>query len=149
MFNFARHLTIFSVFLVLTISSGFLSYSFANPTPSTKPVESEVKNDSKIIVYYFYAKPRCISCKNIEIYTKEAVSSLNNPNIVFKMINLDKAENKHYTKDYNLFTKSVVLSKTQKGKEIKSKNLIDIWTKLNNENKFKNYIQKEIEKFGG
>ncbi len=103
--------------------------------------------DKQIIVYYFYAKPRCISCKNIESYTKETVASLNNKNIKYKEIDLDNPTNKHYKKEYKLFTKSVVLSKVQNGKEIKSKNLTEIWTKLSNEKAFKAYLTKEIKSF--
>jgi len=147
MFKSLRLLTIFSVFLALMLSFSFSGYSLANSDSKEIPVKSEIKNGSKTIVYYFYAKPRCVSCKKIEAYTREAVSSLNNPKVEFKTIDLDQPENKHYTQDYKLYTKSVVLSKVKNGKEIKSKNLTKIWTKLGNENAFKNYVTKEIKSF--
>lgn len=103
------------------------------------------KAQNKVIVYYFYGKPRCASCQKIESWTQEAVSAINNPNVEFIMINLDKPENRHYYKDYGLYTKSVVLSKMKDGKEIKSKNLSEIWAKLGNEAKFKRYITGEIK----
>lgn len=149
MFKWAKILTILAIFVALTISFRSAISSFANSETPEKPVQSEIENDSKITVYYFYSKPRCISCKKIETYTEEAVNSLKNSEIEFKKINLDLPENKHYAKDYNLYTKSVVLSKVKNNEEIKSKNLIDIWTKLNNEEKFKDYIKKEIKDFGG
>lgn len=140
-------LTVFSIFLALIFSFSLAGCSFASSDSETIPVKSEVKNSSKTIVYYFYAKPRCVSCKKIEAYTKEAVSSLNNPKVEFKAVDLDQPENKHYAKDYKLYTKSVVLSKVKNGKEIKSKNLSDIWTKLGDEKAFKNYVTKEIKSF--
>ena len=142
-----RLLTVFSIFLALTLSFGFSSCSLAASGNKAIPVKAQAKNDSKVTVYYFYGKPRCMSCKKIEAYTKEAVSSLNNPKVEFKAIDFDKAENKHYSKDYNLYNKSVVLSKVKNGKEIKSKNLSEIWTKLGDEKAFKNYITKEIKSF--
>ncbi len=113
------------------------------------PVKAEIHQQEGITVYYFYAKPRCISCQKIENYTQEAVTSLSNSNVVYKAVNLDLPENKHYYKDYGLYTKAVVLSQVHEGKEIKSKNLTKIWTKLNDEKAFKEYINKEITQFPG
>ncbi|MDD3013235.1 MAG: nitrophenyl compound nitroreductase subunit ArsF family protein [Candidatus Gastranaerophilales bacterium] len=149
MFKLIRLLTILSVLIFLTLSLGFLNSSYAISENNIIPVKSEVKNNSKIIVYYFYGKPRCVSCKKIETYTKEAVASLKNNNVEFKAVDLDQPKNKHYTKDYKLYTKSVVLSKVKNEKQIKWKNLSGIWTKLNNEKEFKAYITKEIKKIGG
>jgi thioredoxin-related protein len=144
-----RLLTILSLILGLTLFSSFVNSSFANKDSNIVPVKSQVKNNSKVIVYYFYSKPRCISCKKIEAYTKEAVASLNNSNVDFIAINLDQPENKHYVQDYKLYTKSVVLSKIKNGKQAKWKNLNGIWTKLNSEQNFKAYVTKEIKNIGG
>jgi thiol-disulfide isomerase/thioredoxin len=147
MFKSLRLLTLLSIFLTLILSFSFANCSFAGSDNKTIPVKEVVKNSSKTVVYYFYAKPRCISCKKIETYTKEAVSSLNNSKVEFKTVDLDQPENKHYKKQYKLYTKSVVLSKVKNGKEIKSKNLTQIWTKLGDEKAFKNYVTKEIKSF--
>jgi len=149
MLKLVRLLTIFSIILGITLFVGFSNSCFARIDNNIVPVKSEVKNSSKVIVYYFYGKPRCVSCKKIETYTKEAVASLNNNNVDFKAVNLDDSNNKHYSKDYKLYTKSVVLSKVKNGKQVKWKNLNGIWTKLNNEKEFKAYITKEIKKIGG
>lgn len=147
MFRLFRLLTIFSIFLAFTLSFGFSTSSFAGSENKIIHVKSEVKKASKTVVYYFYGKPRCISCKKIEAYTRETVKALNNPNIEFKAVDIDQTENKHYSKDYKLFTKTVILSKVKNGKEIKSKNLTEIWTKVGDEKAFKNYITKEIKSF--
>ncbi|HSA07365.1 MAG TPA: nitrophenyl compound nitroreductase subunit ArsF family protein [Candidatus Gastranaerophilales bacterium] len=122
------------------------NYPWAKAEKNIAPVKTVVQKQNGVTVYYFYAKPRCASCEKIESYTKEAVSSLNNPNVEFKMVDLNKPENKHYYKDYGLYTKSVVLSKVKDGKEIKSKNLDKIWTKLGTDKEFKKYITEEINK---
>ena len=117
-----------------------------NPEKNVVPVKSEIKMQNGLIVYYFYAKPRCVSCQKIEKFTREAVNALNNSKVTYKTVNLDETENKHYYKDYGLYTKSVVLSKIKDRKEIQSKNLDKIWTKLGNEDEFKQYITEEINK---
>ena len=141
----------------LVVSALFLfSFNFDSLWAETEknivPVKAELQKQNRIIVYYFYGKPRCISCKKIEAYTQEAVNGnfseeLKNNSLELKMVDLDKAENKHFYKDYKLYTKAVVLSKIKEGKEIKSKNLDKIWTKLKNKEKFKQYIIEEINKF--
>lgn len=103
--------------------------------------------DTKTVVYYFWNKPKCISCVKMEKFTKEAVSEINNGSIEYKVINFGKNQNKQYVKKYGLYTKTVILSKVKDGKEIKHKNLTQVWVKLNNEQDFKQYIKDEIQKF--
>ena len=108
------------------------------------------QSNSKTIVYYFWSKPRCISCKKIEAYTQEAVNEnfskeLQDGSLEFQIIDYSKDKTKQ--KKYGLFTKSVVLSKIENGKEVRYKNLDKVWTKLNNEGDFKEYIKIEIENF--
>lgn len=145
MFKRSRLLTILSLMISLMISFSIVNCAIASFSDKEVLVNTQTKNDSKIIVYYFYANPRCISCKKIETYTREAVNSLKDPNIQFKTVDISKSENKHYAKDYKLYTKSVILSKVKNGKEIKSKNLTQVWTKLGDEKAFKNYVIKEIK----
>ena len=99
-----------------------------------------------IDVYYFWSNPRCSNCKKMETYTKEVVTNMNDNSVHFKSI--DMSINKPLAHKYNLYTKSVIISKTANGKE-QWKNLDRIWTRVNNETKFKRYIQDEIIKFKG
>ena len=86
----------------------------------------------KIVVYYFHDDFRCPTCMTIEQQTKEAIfqnykAELDEGNIEIEVVNYDKKENKHFKKDYGLFTKSVVLSLVQGGQETAFNNLQDIW----------------------
>jgi len=112
---------------------GFANYAFAAA--------------DKIVVYYFYASPRCMTCKNIEKYTGETVKAMKMKNLSYKTIDLDNPANTGYWKKYNLYTKSVVLTKIKNGKEIKYKNLDQIFMKAHNEQAFKTYVSGEIKKF--
>lgn len=102
----------------------------------------------KVNVYYFYGKPRCMTCLHIEKYTKGAVESMKDKDIVYKGIDMDNPANKGMVKKYNLYTKAVILSKVKNGKE-QWKNLDKIWTLVGFENKFKNYIITETKAFKG
>lgn len=102
----------------------------------------------KINVYYFFGKPRCTTCMKIENYTKGAVASMKDKDIVFKGIDMDNPNNGAMVKKYNLYTKSVIVSKVKNGKE-QWKNLDKIFLKVANEQDFKNYITTEIKKLKG
>ncbi len=119
--------------LILTIFIGFSNAVFAA---------------DKINVYYFYGKPRCATCMKIEKYTQGAVVSINDKSIIYKSIDMENPENAPSVKKYNLFTKSVIISKTNNGKE-KWKNLDKIWLKVGNEQEFKKYVTSEIKNFKG
>lgn len=102
----------------------------------------------KVNVYYFYGKPRCTTCMKIENYTKSAVASMNDKDVVYKGIDMDNSENTAVVKKYNLFTKSVIISKVKNGKE-QWKNLDKVFLKAGNEQDFKKYIITETKNFKG
>lgn len=119
-----------------------------DPTSNQK---AEKVISSKMIVYYFYTTHRCYSCRMIEQYTKDAIEQffkeqLKSGLLEFKPLNIEKKENEHFIKDYNLYTKSVIISLIKDGKEASYKNLEKIWEYLKDENKFFNYIKVETEK---
>jgi thiol-disulfide isomerase/thioredoxin len=102
----------------------------------------------KVKVYYFFGKPRCATCVKIETYTKDVVKSMDDNDVTYQGIDMQNSENDSLVKKYNLYNKSVILSKTKNGKE-QWKNLDQIWLKVKNEQDFKNYITTEIKKFKG
>ncbi len=110
------------------------------------------KTSNKVVVYYFYTNYRCYSCRMIEQYTKEAIEKffddeLKEGKLIFKPVNIDKKENKHFIKDYQLYTKSVVISKMKDNKEVSFKNLDKVWKLLRNKEGFHSYIKEETEGF--
>lgn len=110
------------------------------------------KKDHKIVVFYFHGTFRCFSCKRLEQLTTIAVEEgfsegIKNGLVEMKLINVDKPENKHFIKDYRLYTKSVILSDCADGKEVRWKNLQRIWELFRNEKAFAAYIQKELRSY--
>ena len=99
-----------------------------------------------INVYYYWRNPRCATCKKMENYTISTVQNLKDKTIHFYSLDMSKPENKKAVKKYGLYTKTVIISKTQNGKE-NWKNLTKIWDKVRNEEDFKNYIRSEIKQF--
>ena len=111
--------------------------------------EKNSQRERKLIVYYFHTNFRCHSCITIEKLTRQAVTSgfasqLNSGRIEFKEVNVEDAGNEHFTDDYKLYTKSVILSDVKNGQEASWKNLDKVWKLLRDEQKFIDYIQTEV-----
>jgi len=106
------------------------------------------------IVCYFMNNQRCSNCYKIETYTREAVETnftdnLKNGKLIWEIVNVDIPENRHFIKDYELYTKSVVLVKLRDGKQVEWKNLDMVWSLLNDKDSFQSYITGEVTAFLG
>lgn len=107
---------------------------------------------SKVVAYYFHGDFRCPTCYRLEQYSKEAIDThfkdaLSSGKLEFRTISVDEKANRHFINDYQLYTKSLVLSLVKDGKEIKSKNLIKIWEYVGNKQRFFEYVTSEVQDF--
>ena len=110
------------------------------------------KPADKVIAYYFHGSFRCVTCNTMEKYSREAIETnfkdaLASGKIEFKEINVEDRGNEHFVNDYQLYTKSLVLSLVKDGKETRSKNLDKIWEYARNKQKFIDYVASEINGF--
>lgn len=115
-----------------------------------QPVQQAIK--SKVIAYYFHGTHRCPTCLNIERYSREAIEKhfskeLQDKRLEFKPLNIEEPGNRHYIQDYQLFTKSLVITLRKGDKQIKWKTLTDVWTHVSDKEKFYQYVKDEIETF--
>jgi len=107
---------------------------------------------SKVIAYYFHGSFRCPTCRKLEQYSKEAIETnfedaLAAGELEFKVINVETKENEHYTRDYQLYTKSLILSFIKDGKQERWKNLDKIWEYAGNRQRFIDYVKDETGNF--
>ena len=110
------------------------------------------KSETKVIAYYLHGSYRCPSCKTIEKWSHEAIKlnfqdELKNGKLVWKVLNFEEPQNKHFIKDYSLYTKSLIISEVKGDKELKWKNLDKVWLLLRDQGKFFNYVESEIKKY--
>lgn len=123
--------------------------------PFSFAAENTPASDSgKVIVYYFHGDFRCSNCINFEKYAKETVEAnfkqqLDSGKLEYKVVNVDRKENAHFMDDYQLYTKSLVLSLVKDGKEVKYKNLEKIWNYVRNKDQYIKYVTNEINSFLG
>lgn len=135
-------------FLLLTVTALTINLFLG-----TLPVMAEeIPAGNSVTVYYFHGTFRCPTCHKLEKYAKEAIESnfkndLASGKLSFKMVNVENKSNEHFAKDYQLYTKSVVLSLTKDGKEIRYKNLDKIWEYVRNKDRYENYVRDEVAAF--
>lgn len=106
----------------------------------------------KVIAYYFHSTARCTSCRKIEAYTHESIltnfdDDLQSGRLEWRVLNTDFKENRHFIKDYQLYTKSVVLVDLHDGKQIRWKNLSRVWELLGDKPAFLKYVQSEVNAY--
>ncbi|MCX5700627.1 MAG: nitrophenyl compound nitroreductase subunit ArsF family protein [Candidatus Omnitrophica bacterium] len=129
------------LFLIICIL-GFIVVSYAAEKPSA----------DKVYAYYFHGSMRCPTCYKLEQYSREAIETnfkdaLASGKLEFKVVNVEDRGNEHYGKDYQLYTKSLILSLVENGKEIKWKNMDKIWEYVGNKQRFIDYIKSEVANF--
>ncbi len=124
------------------------------PPAAKAPVPQPAAEPSTIYVTYFHATARCTSCLKIEDLTNATMTMrfagpIAEKRIVWRLVNVDEPEHAHYVKDYGLFTKSVVVSEVKAGKEVRWKNLDQVWHLLGNPESFQDYVEREVQAFLG
>ncbi len=122
-----------------------------NQSGAKEPAVSEpaAGTKDKLVVCYFHGNARCPTCYKLENFAKSAVESdfadqIRNGKIEWKTINVEDAGNEHFTNDYKLYTKSVIISIQKDGKEVSWKNLDRIWQLVGDQDKYTAYIDNEV-----
>ncbi len=103
----------------------------------------------KLVAYYFHGTIRCPTCLSIEKQSKETVETefgdlVKEGKVVFLSLNYDEPENGHFQDDYKLTAQSLVLSLRNNGKEVKWKNLPEVWEHVDNPPAFREYVAGEL-----
>jgi len=106
----------------------------------------------RVIAYYFHTTYRCASCRAIEAYSREAIETafaeqLKDGRLVWRTVNTEVKGNDHFVKDYNLYTKSLVLVNEVRGKPAQWKNLEKVWQLLQDKTRFLRYVQDETRAY--
>ena len=119
----------------------------APPKPTTV---AEAPAAAGIRVYYFPGTTRCATCKTIEAYAHEAVASAFAPelkagSLEWTVVNVDLPANQHFTSDFQLYTRSVVVVDAKDPKRFKV--LDRVWQLVGDKAAFQKYVEQEIRAF--
>lgn len=120
--------------------------------PATTKSEAASKDTHVVRVYYFHTTQRCASCKKIEALSEEAIregfgGELAAGTLEWRLVNTDEAPNRHFIKDYQLYTKSVVVVDLVNGQQARWKNLPKVWELLGDPAAFEQYVRQEVSAY--
>jgi hypothetical protein len=143
-----------SKFLITVLSiSVFCSIPIAQLASAAEINKTSIKkNAGTIAVYYFRGNFRCYNCMTIEQYSRETIEKyfpeqLKNGRLTFSVINIDMPENEHFIKDYQLYTRSLIIAEFKNGKQVRWTNLAKVWDYIKDRDAFYNYVKAEMEKY--
>lgn len=128
------------------------SLQAATPQSTAPSPDRTAEQGSKIIAYYFHVTVRCTTCRAIESYSKEVIHArfskeLAARHLEWRLVNVQLPENRHFIQDYQLFTKSLVLVRTQNGQQKEYKVLNDTWELVGDKSAMQSYVEKEVRGF--
>jgi hypothetical protein len=107
---------------------------------------------SRVVVTYFHTTVRCFSCIRIEDTTTASISEafareIAEGRLEWRVVNTDEPSNSHFVGEYGLFTKSVIVSDQREGREVRWKNLDQVWLLLDDPAAFRAYVEREVRAF--
>jgi len=108
----------------------------------------------QVIMTYFISGTRCESCRKIEALAKETAEkdfaqAVADKKLVFRVIDTGEPGYAHFTKDYQLTSKTVILSHRKDGKETEWADMAKVWDLLDDAPGFHAYLGGQIRKYLG
>jgi hypothetical protein len=121
-------------------------------TPTAALPSEKGSPETYVNVYYFHGNYRCITCRTIEMYTREAVNEaflkeLGDGSLHMRVLNMQDPENEAYVNDFGLEYYIVVLEKVMDGKRVEWKKLEGVWDLYNDKPAFKKYVIGETRNY--
>jgi hypothetical protein len=120
----------------------------APPIPHASPAEGR----RKVVAYYFHGRVRCVSCVKIETLSRKAITEgfpkdLKSGRLEFRDVNVEEPANRHFIDDYSLMSQSLVVVEHLGGRQVRWRNLDQVWSLLYSEEKFLPYVRGGISAF--
>jgi hypothetical protein len=100
----------------------------------------------KVVASYFHGNVRCVTCRKIEAYAQEAVQDAFERQIAagtveFRAVNVEEDANRHFIQDYQLVSKTLVVTEEVDGAVARWAKLDDVWTLVSDRTAFFRYVQ--------
>ena len=135
---------VLTVILLVFIAASVVTFLVKQKSPGSETALSQP--EANVVVYYFHGNKRCVTCKTIEAYAREAIENnfekeIEQGKLVFKSVNLDIPGNEHYIQDYQLTVKTVIVARYINGKQVEWKDLDQVWKLVPDKPAYLEYVQ--------
>lgn len=113
---------------------------------------AEAATAPSVVVTYFTTDVRCDSCVKIEELTRAAVEEQFADEVAagrvrFRIRNLDRPENKHFAREYEMAFKTVVISQESSDEVLRWEKRDEVWKLLDEPEQFKAYVAAPVREF--
>ena len=109
----------------------------------------------RVIAYYFHGTARCVTCKKIEAFAREAIGesfpdAIQDGRLEVRSVDYEEPENEHFLEDYHLASPSLVLvDPRMTGRPGSWKILQEVWQLNDDKPAFFAYVKDEVGNFLG
>lgn len=108
----------------------------------------------RVIAYYFHGTARCVTCKKIEAFAREAIGesfpdAIQDGRLEVRSVDYEEPENEHFLEDYRLSSPSLVLVDPRRTGPGSWKILQEVWQLNGDKPAFFAYVKDEVGKFLG
>lgn len=116
-------------------------------TPAALATEKRLK--APVTVYYFHSAIRCETCLQIEELTSAILAAnfpeeLRNVQVYWRPLNVDRPENRHFTAEFKLSAKALVVARTESSGVTTWKTVDDAWSLINKPNLFEQRLHEVV-----
>lgn len=123
--------------------------SVRKASPEAPSPKSEAARQEKLIVHYFHATVRCVTCNTMEKLTHELLTArfaaeLADGRIEWKVV--DFQEEEALAQRYEVISSGVLLARVRDGKDVAVERLDETWTLVNDPPAFSAYVEAGIRK---
>lgn len=131
------------------------SRSYAEAEKQPTPAETlPVVDGPQVVMTYFLIGSRCASCRKIEALARETAekdfpAELASNKLIFRVIDTGEAANRHYLDDYQLSSKTVVISRRLEGRETAWEDMEKVWDLLDDPPAYHAYLGTRIREYLG
>lgn len=122
----------------------------ATVAPATP--EEAARSGDRVVAYYFHVTVRCTTCRAIEANSNAVIQErfaedLSSGRLLWRLINVQRPENRHFIQDYQLVTRSLVLVRFEEGRPREHKVLHDTWELVGEPAAMQDYVAREVREF--
>jgi len=144
----ALNLTRFALLALVSASIGTWGLrTFTSVLAAEPGVEAP---DDGIVVLNFHAAIRCDACREIGTEAQALLETdyrdeLKTGRMQWRSVNYEAPANKHFVRDYDLTTSTIVVTRREGGRDVEWQRLDDVWEHVFDGPAMRAYLKKQID----